>query len=71
MYPEAVALCLLGEGMLLHAVALADEALDAVALIGALEVLLGYDDEDSGPGALALEDGADVHDDTYRVGDEG
>ena len=71
MYPEAVALRQLGEGMLLHAVALADEALDAVALIGTLEVLLCYDDEDSSPRTLALEGRPDVQDDTQRVGDEG
>ena len=50
VYPEAVALCLLGEGMLLHAVALADEALDAVRLLARLKYFLATTTRIAAPG---------------------
>ena len=59
------------EMMLAQTVALADQSLDAVALIGMAEVLLSRHSEDGAGRCFPLGQGRRVDDDSQRVGNEG
>ena len=59
------------EMMLAQTVALSDQSLDAVALIGTAEVLLSCYGKDGAGRSFPLDQGRRVDNDSHRVGNEG